>query len=680
MANNLSLLLKGATGIADDSREVREGFIFVAIQGETVDGHDYIEKAISKGAKTVVGERDFDPPTGVVYMKVSDSRDALGRLASEFFGNPSQKLKVIGVTGTKGKTTTSHIVYHMLTGLGKKSGLISSIMAKIGDKEVDTGFHVTSPSVIELHRFLKKMVDSGCEYAVVEVSSHGIAQKRIAGANFEVGVLTNIAPEHLDYHKTFSGYKKTKMSFINSAKYKVIAPVDTKINSLPGKFNNLNIEAALDTIQVLGFDKKLALSSLSSFDLPLGRLQEIENDIGIEIYVDFAHTPESLEAVLTYLKTTTNGKLISVFGCAGERDKSKRFKMGAVSAKIADFSIFTAEDPRSEDIFAILSRMSKGARSTGETEDKDYICIPERGEAVAYALSHAGKGDVVAFLGKGHERSMAYKGFEHPWSDQDAINDYLNAHSDKSVIILAAGKGTRMKSKYPKLIHEICGRPLISYTLQNLRQSGIKNLIAVVSFKKNLVIRKIKGDVKIAVQSRVKGGTADAARSGLPQIFPQTKTVIVINGDDSAFYTPKTIRDVIATHLKDKSVLTFVSLEKDNPTGLGRVLRDRNGEVSGIVEEKNASDSEKKIKEVNDGLYVFEREWLLKNIVKVEKNPISREYYIGDLIRLAVDQKQKLIAYKLPNPDEWQGVNSPEELEIAQLKMEKRLKEFNSNV
>lgn len=652
-------------GVTFDSRKVEPGMAFVAIKGRTDDGHKHIDSAIKNGASQVFGEESISNPK---YTQVADSKAKLGELASEYFDNPSQKLKVIGVTGTKGKTTTAHLIYHILANLGVKVGLISSNMAKIGDLEVDTGFHVTSPDVVSLNRFLKDMVQAGCEYAVVEVSSHGIDQGRIAGINFEVGVLTNIAPEHLDYHRTMKEYKKVKMSFVNSAKIRVIAPKDTNINILPGKYNNLNVEAALDTAEKLGFDKNTAAKTLSTFQLPQGRLEEISNDKGFRVVVDFAHTPDSLSAVLTYLKSETQGRLISVFGCAGERDTRKRFKMGQVSAKLADFTIMTAEDPRSENVADILSAMARGAKSAQGVENKNYIKIPDRSEAIAYALSIAKKGDVVGFFGKGHEKSMAYKGFEHPWSDTAVIRNFLSRDEKISAIILAAGKGTRMRSNLPKILHEICGKPMISYTLQNLRSAGVGEIVVVVSFRRNLVIPKIKGTAKFAIQKNPKGGTADAAKSGFSLVSDSAKIIVVINGDDSAFYQPATIKEIIKIHKDRERKLTFVSLIKENPTGLGRVIRGEDGLITKIVEEKDASETEKKVKEVNDGLYVFDRDWFTDNLVKIKKGP-QGEYYLTDLIKLAIGQKDRMATYTLPNDDEWQGVNTPEQLAEAESKM-----------
>ncbi len=644
-------------GIASDSRQVKRGYMFVAVRGLNFDGHDYTPQAIKNGAVVVVGERDEDLPSGVTYIKVKDSREALGKYASEFYGNPSSKLITIGVTGTKGKTTTAHIIHHILTALGKKAGLVSSVTSP--------GFHVTSPDVISLHKSLKEMVDAGYKYAVIEVSSHGIDQKRIAGIKFEIGVLTNIAPEHLDYHKTFEKYEKAKMSFINSCKHKIISPQTTDLNVLPGVFNNLNVEAALKTVEILGIGRDEALKTLRSFELPKGRLEEIKNELGFNIFVDFAHTPESLEFVLTYLRTQTQGKLIAVFGCAGERDHKKRRRMGKISGDLADFSVFTAEDPRTEILSDIFASMKKDA--------KNFVCIPERGEAIVYALSIAKKGDTVAVLGKGHEVSMAYSGFEHPWSDQGMIRSLLNPLKGVSAIIMAAGLGTRMNSTIPKVLNKLAGRPVIALTIENLRKAGILDVTVVVGFKKELVVKEVGGVVSFAEQKNPKGGTADAIRSGLTKVDPSSKYVLCLYGDDSAFFRPETTKKVIQQHINTGATVSFVSAEVENPFGLGRVLRSSEGKVVGIVEEKDASVKEKEIKEVNCGHFVFNKDWLSENILKV-KPSASGELYIIDLIKMAFDQGKRVEVYKLPDSSEWRGVNTPEELEGARKAMEAKLK------
>jgi len=217
---------------------------------------------------------------------------------------------------------------------------------------------------------------------------------------------------------------------------------------------------------------------------------------------------------------------------------------------------------------------------------------------------------------------------------------------------------------------------MICYTLENLRGAGVGEIIVVVSFKKNLVARQVSGAVKIAVQKNSKGGTADAAKAGFIHISKEAQILVVINGDDSAFYTPETIKKVIEIHKERQRKLTFISLIKDNPTGLGRVIRGQNGLITKIVEEKDATEGERKIKEVNDGLYVFDREWFAGNIGKVKKGP-QGEFYLVDLIKLAIDQGDRMATFTLPNDDEWQGINTPEQLEEAKVKMEKRLENLN---
>ena len=418
-SENLLKDLKKYKGITTDSRQVKPGFIFVAVDGIKNDGHDYIESALSNGASFIVGEKDLKINK---YLKVKDSRMALGELASGFYDNPSEKLKIVGVTGTKGKTTTCYLIYHILTKSRRKTGLITSIAAIIGKKEADTGFHVTSPDIISLNKLLADMVKDGMKYAVIEVSSHGIEQKRIAGIKFDVGVLTNIAPEHLDYHKTLAEYKKVKMSFIKSCKRQIIAPKNTKLHILPGKFNNLNAEAAIEAVSVFGIARKDALKAIKSFKLPEGRLTQIPNKLGISIYVDFAHTPESLEAVLKYLRTKTRGNLVSVFGCAGERDPYKRPKMGKVASLLSDKVILTAEDPRTEKVEEINNQIKRGIN----IKIHEVYDIPDRKKAIKFAIDNAEKGDTIGIFGKGHEKSMNLDGIhEISWSDKKVVEKYI---------------------------------------------------------------------------------------------------------------------------------------------------------------------------------------------------------------------------------------------------------------
>ena len=483
------------TSITDDSRKAQKKGLFVAIKGLTVDGHKFIPQVIEKGISVIVGEKSRESlkvPRKITYVRVEDSRNALGFLASAFFGYPSRNLKVIGVTGTDGKTTTVSLIYHLLKRSGKKVGLISTVSAKIGKKEIDTGLHVTNPDPVSLHSLLNDMVKEKCELAVVEVTSHGLDQGRVTGVEFDSAVLTNITHEHLDYHKTFEAYQDAKAKLFTLAKtFAVLNKDDTSfeylaskipqnvklttygLNSrqvdlygqniheadsktlfevvyevnaysfesqLLGNYNVSNILAALTCCKEYGVDIEKAKKAVLTFEAPIGRMEKIKEAKNFDVYVDFAHTPNSLESVLSVfrnkLETEKLGKLIVIFGCAGERDVEKRPMMGEIATRLADISIFTAEDPRSEDINKIINEMEKGAKKSQAKEisvkryhdsnhgNRSHIFfrIPERGEAISFAIQKlAKKGDIVVICGKGHEQSMAYNGVEYFWSDHEAV-------------------------------------------------------------------------------------------------------------------------------------------------------------------------------------------------------------------------------------------------------------------
>jgi len=363
--------------------------------------------------------------------------------------------------------------------------MISTVNAVIGDEVLDTGFHVTNPEPLALQKFLSHMVGADCEYAVLEVTSHGLDQERVAGINFEMGILTNITHEHLDYHKTFDAYKEAKAKLFKSVNTAILNKDDEsfdfikktlrqttqlltyslkskadytasplhlneamrfavnigkekyKITSnLVGRYNALNLLAAIAAARRLDISWESIQQTLASLPQLPGRLEKVENDKGINIYIDFAHTPDSLENVLMLLRKRHKGRVISIFGCAGERDVLKRPMMGKISVKLADASIFTAEDPRSEDVNKIIREILKGAKKTNAKEielnqyddsnhrsrKRVYIRIPERGEAISFAIQKlAEKDDVVVIFGKGHEKSMVYNGVEYDWSDKEAV-------------------------------------------------------------------------------------------------------------------------------------------------------------------------------------------------------------------------------------------------------------------
>jgi len=444
------------SSIADNSKEVKKGGIFVAIKGEQVDGNNFIPDAIKKGAVLIVSEK---PPkkgwlTKVKYKQVKDARESLALLASEFYGQPSKKLTVIGVTGSDGKTTTSHMIYNILKEADKKVGLISTISAKVGSKEIDTGFHVTNPEPIQLNELLSKMVKAKLKFVVLETTSHGIAQRRVSAIGFDIAVLTNITHEHIDYHKTFANYRNTKLDLFLAAKVSIlnkddksysyfhkaihgkkitystskeadISPNDLRLKKLmglriekAGEYNLQNALAAASVARALKIPWDAIRSGLSEMSLPKGRLEAVSNKKGINIYIDFAHTPNALKNVLSLLKKSTGGKLIAVFGCAGERDTKKRPMMAEISTSIADISVFTAEDSRTEKIEDIFEDMIMGIKD----KDANYHKISERGEAIAFAINKLARGgDTVVVCGKAHERSMAYNGVEYPWSDFRAV-------------------------------------------------------------------------------------------------------------------------------------------------------------------------------------------------------------------------------------------------------------------
>ena len=360
---------------------------------------------------------------------------------------PSKKLKIIGVTGTDGKTTTSNIIYHILQNSGIKTGLVSTVNAKIGEKEYDTGFHVTNPDAFRLQKLLRTMVSSKLEYSVLEVTSHGLDQNRNFGIKFDIGVLTNITHEHLDYHKTFENYVKAKAKLFENSKvciinkdyykfFKKYIKNDQKVvlydrNTLDEKllevikdkfnenYNVLNATAAVLVAREVGIHKKEIIKAIKTFSGVEGRMQDVKNKKRIKIIVDFAHTPNALENLLQTLKKqkTKNSKLITVFGCAGERDVQKRPMMAEISTRLSDVSIFTAEDPRHENILDIITQMQKGVKKSSAK----IFEIPERLEAIKRAINMAKKGDTIAICGKGHEKSMAYGDTEKPWSDVKVV-------------------------------------------------------------------------------------------------------------------------------------------------------------------------------------------------------------------------------------------------------------------
>lgn len=370
---------------------------------------------------------------------------------------PSRGLKIIGVTGTDGKTTTVNMIYHILKDAGKKVSMVSTINAVVGEKEMDTGFHVTSPSPFMIQKILKDAKKGGSEYVVLEVTSHALDQHRFWGIKFNVGVITNVTHEHLDYHKTFKNYLKTKTKLIKGVKAAILNrdedhfsqlarktkgrvisfglshkadfnpksfPIKLKI---PGQYNVMNGLAAAAVCSSVGISSSEIKSSLSSFNGLAGRMEEVKNNKGLKIIVDFAHTPNGLLNALKVLRTDKKGKIISLIGAEGDRDVAKRSLLGEVAQKLSDIVIITAVDPRGE-IDTINEQIKKGSLRAGAKEGKNFYIINDRQEAIKFAINELAKrGDTVALFGKGHENSMNLDGKkEIEWSDVEVVKRILS--------------------------------------------------------------------------------------------------------------------------------------------------------------------------------------------------------------------------------------------------------------
>lgn len=397
--------------------------------------------------------RKYVPNTAVNLLKHLPS----SVLANIVYGFPSRGMKFIGVTGTDGKTTTTNMIYQILKQAGKKVAMVSTINAEINGEKIDTGFHVTNPDYFLLQKLIRKAKKAGTEIFVLEVTSHGLDQYRTWGILFEVGVVTNITHEHLDYHGSWENYfnsksklvKVSRTAVLNSSenhfeRLKKLAPNNVltfgeaknadfsldKYNlklKLPGEYNKLNALAALAATSTFNIPEKEAIKVLENFDNLEGRMQEVPNKLGIKIIIDFAHTPNALENALIALKKDAKGKIISVFGCAGLRDEGKRPLMGEISAKLADKTIITSEDPRGL-IESINKEILKGAEKGGAKLGENIFIENNREEAIKMAIRVlAKKGDTVGIFGKGHEKSMNIDGNkELPWSDLEAAKKAIN--------------------------------------------------------------------------------------------------------------------------------------------------------------------------------------------------------------------------------------------------------------
>ena len=454
-------------GVNIDSRKVADGHLFIAMRGTQVDGHKFIPKAEELGAAAILCEQlPEEKKQGVTYVQVADTEDVVGQVATTFYGNPTSKLKLVGVTGTNGKTTIATLLYNMFRKMGHKCGLLSTVCNYVEGEAYPTDH--TTPDPIELNELLGKMVDAGCEYAFMECSSHAIAQKRIGGLTFAGGIFTNLTRDHLDYHKTLENYRDAKKKFfddmpknafaitnaddkngmvmvqntkatVKTYSIRTMADFHAKIIECHfegmylevngkevgvqfiGKFNVSNLLAVYGAAVMLGKDPEDILVTLSTLKSVAGRLEPIRSAEGVTALVDYAHTPDALENVLNAIHEVMegkSGKIITVCGAGGNRDKGKRPLMAQEAVKQSDRVIITSDNPRFEDPQDIINDMLAGLNAQ---QMKSVISIVDRREAIRTAVMMAEKGDVILIAGKGHEDYQDVKGTKHHFDDREEV-------------------------------------------------------------------------------------------------------------------------------------------------------------------------------------------------------------------------------------------------------------------
>lgn len=468
--------VKGSTDVAVnkiefDSRKIVSGDAFVAIKGTVSDGHDFIAKAISLGASVVVCETLPDTVSeGVTYIQVADTSSALAYMAANFYGNPSADLKLVGVTGTNGKTTIASLLYQLFKNAGYRVGLLSTVKIMVDDTEYKATH--TTPDSLTINYYLREMVEEGCDFCFMEVSSHGIHQKRTEGLHFTGGIFTNLSHDHLDYHATFAEYRDVKKSYFDNlpktafaitniddkngavmlqntkakkltyalksyADYRAqvlenqLSGLLMKINDqevwvrLIGSFNAYNLLAIYGTAVQLGIEENEALRLLSELESVSGRFQYVVSDSKITAIVDYAHTPDALENVLKTIDDirTKNEQLITVVGCGGDRDTTKRPIMAKIASEMSDKAIFTSDNPRSEQPEAIIEDMEKGVEGQNF---KKTLSIVDRKQAIKAACQLAQSGDIILIAGKGHETYQEIKGVRYDFDDMKIVKELLD--------------------------------------------------------------------------------------------------------------------------------------------------------------------------------------------------------------------------------------------------------------
>ena len=462
--------------VTDNSRTVKNGDMFVALRGYTVDGYGFIDEAAAKGARAIVSEKDFQAPRGIVKVLVGDTRTAFPVIADNFFGHPSQKLKVIGVTGTNGKTTITYIVESILKRAGEEPGVIGTISYRIGGRIMPA--KNTTPGPLELQAMLAEVARSSGRYAVMEVSSHALDQHRVDAISYDAAIFTNITPEHLDYHKTLNGYfnakvkifdrlkedgtailnaddkkvasmksslKKKALTYgvkeradifakdirlsIDDSRFCIITP-DGSFNvttSLIGRHNVSNLLAAVAACYAMGVDAKFIKEGIEAMTFVPGRLEPVVGGQPFKVFVDFAHTEDALHSTLSLLREVSKAEIITVFGCGGDRDRKKRPLMGKTACRLSDHVIITSDNPRSEEPSRIIDEIVKGVKGGYA----NYEIAPDRRDAIDKALSLAKVGSIVVVAGKGHENYQIVGDKTSPFDDREVAREILKVVSRK---------------------------------------------------------------------------------------------------------------------------------------------------------------------------------------------------------------------------------------------------------
>ena len=467
------------TELINDSRKVSEGSVFVCITGAVSDGHQYIEEVAAKGAAAVIVEKEVEAPEGFTVIRVEDTRYALALMSAAYFGYPAEKLKVIGITGTKGKTTTTYMVKSILEGVGHKVGLIGTIEAIIGEKCIPA--NNTTPESYTIQKYFAEMVEAGCDSVVMEVSSQGLMLHRTAGIPFEIGIFTNLGEDHIgpNEHKDFEDYKRCKGLLFKQCKIGIanvddqwfedvfqgatckietfgfsekadLRATDVEHISRPGYLGvNYHVSGLMDfdvEIDIPGefsvYNSLTAIAVCRHFDVPVenikaalkvarvkGRIEMIKVSDDFTLMIDYAHNAMALESLLHTLRDYNPGRIVAVFGCGGNRSKTRRYEMGEVAGKMADFTIITSDNPRYEEPQAIIDDIIIGMKKT----DGEYISICDRKEAIKYAIANGRPGDVIVLAGKGHETYQEIKGVKYDMDERVLIQEVLEELKEENV-------------------------------------------------------------------------------------------------------------------------------------------------------------------------------------------------------------------------------------------------------